>query len=205
MKQNKFQSKGERALYGIYLLSKGEKNPITVEDLAVRLWKLYPLEFCMKGYPEFPNVDIQKYLTKLKVHNLISGGVTNYKITTKGIKRVEETLKTSQEKRKKLSETDVSISRELRGDILRILNSKVYKYYLTEKNPEFIEIDFFEFLGTSPRSFHDKRNSQFVSKINLIRNDLVKYCELNKDKDKNLKNILELWRILNNKFGEILK
>jgi hypothetical protein len=88
MKQDKFQSKGERALYGIYLLFKEGKNPITVEDLAVKLWKLYPLEFCMKGYPEFPNVDIQKYLTKLKIYNLISGGVTNYKLTTKGIRIV---------------------------------------------------------------------------------------------------------------------
>ncbi len=205
MKQDKFQSKGEKALYGIYLLIKEGKSPITVEDLAVKLWKLYPLEFCMKGYPEFPNVDIQKYLTKLKIYNLISGGVTNYKMTSKGVKRVEETLKTSQEKTKKLSETDATISRELKSEIFRILNSKVYKYYITEKNPEFIEIDFFEFLGTSPRSFHDKRNSQFLSKINLIRNDLVKYCELNKDKDNNLKNILNLWKILNDKFGEILK
>lgn len=74
MKQNKFQSKGEKALYGIYLLVKEKKNTITVEDLAVKLWELYPLEFCMKGYPEFPNVDIQKYLTSLKIYNLISGG-----------------------------------------------------------------------------------------------------------------------------------
>lgn len=205
MKQDKFQSKGEKALYGIYLLSEEKKNPITVEDLAVKLWKLYPIEFCMKGYPEFPNVDIQKHLTNLFRGNLIKGGVVNYQITSKGIKKIEELLKVSREKRTKLSGTDVSMSRELKGEILRILNSKIYKYYLTEKNPEFIEIDFFEFLGTSPRSFHDKRNSQFTSKINLIRNDLIKYCEINKGKDDDLKNILRLWNILKDKFWDILE
>ena len=205
MIKDKFQSKSEKALYGIYLLSKERKSQITVEDLAVRLWKLYSREFCMKGYPEFPNVDIQKYLTKLFTNNLIKGGVINYKITSKGTKMVEDILETANEKKKKLSESDVSISRELKNEINRILTSKVYNYYVSEKNPNFIEIDFFEFLGTSPRSLHDKRNSHFLSKINLIRKDLVEYCEVNKNKDENLKNILNLWKILNKKFGEILK
>ena len=205
MNEDKFESKSDKALYGIYLLSKEGKRPITVEDLAVKLWSLYSTEFCMKGYPEFPNVDIQKYLTKLFTNNLIKGGVIDYKITSKGIKRVEDIIKTSQGKEKKLSESDFSISIELRSEITRILNSKVYKYYITEKNPQFIEIDFFEFLGTSPRSLHDKRNSHFISKINLIKKDLIDYCETNKNKDKALKTILSLWKILNDKFGDILK
>ena len=204
MSQDKFQSKSEKALYGIYLLSKEGKSPITVEDLAVKLWKLYSTEFCMKGYPEYPNVDIQKYLTKLFTNNLIKGGVINYRITSKGIKLVEDILETASEKKKNISESDVSMSRELRNEINRILNSKVYRYYISEKNPDFIEIDFFEFLGTSPRSLHDKRNSHFLSKINLIRKDLVEYCEANKYKDQNIKNILNLWNILNKKFGGVL-
>ena len=205
MNQNKFESKSDKALYGIYLLSKEGKSPITVEDLAVKLWKLYSTEFCMKGYPDFPNVDIQKYLTKLFTNNLIKGGVIDYKITSKGSKMVEDIIKTSHDKEKRPSESDVSISRELKSEIMRILSSKVYKYYVTEKNPQFIEVDFFVFLGTSPRSLHDKRNSHFLSKINLIRKDLVAYCEANKNKDENLKNILNLWKILNKKFGEIIK
>ena len=68
--ETKFQSKSEKALYGIYLLNKEGKKPITVEHLAVKLWSLYSKEFCMKGYPQFPNVDIQKYLTKLFTSNL---------------------------------------------------------------------------------------------------------------------------------------
>src|SRR3989344_178868 len=146
MNQNKFESKSDKALYGIYLLSKEGKSPITVEDLAVKLWKLYSTEFCMKGYPDFPNVDIQKYLTKLFTNNLIKGGVIDYKITSKGSKMVEDIIKTSHDKEKRPSESDVT-----------------------------------------------------------IRKDLVAYCEANKNKDENLKNILGLWKILNKNFGDIIK
>jgi len=203
--KSKFQSKSEKALYGIYLLTEEGKNPITVEDLAVKLWALYDKEFCMKGYPQFPNVDIQKYLTKLFTSNMIKGGVVNYKITSKGIQTVKSIIDFNKNEEKNLSESDASISRELRAEISRILNSKVYKYFINEEHPDFLELDFFEFLGTSPRTLHDKRNSNFLSKINLIRNDLVQYCKKNSSKDKDLKNILELWNILEPKFGGILK
>lgn len=202
---NKFQSKGEKALYGVYLLIKEGKDPVTVEDLAVKLWKLYNTEFCMKGYPEFPNVDIQKYLTKLFTDNLIKGGVAGYKITDKGAKLVETLLQTAEGKEHSLSESDASVSRELRNEVTRLLSSKVYKYFLNDKNPDFLELDFFEFLGTSPRSLHDKRNSHYLSKINLIKKDLVDYCIKNKNKDENLKNILALWDVLYPKFGKVLE
>ncbi len=205
MNPKNFHSKGEKALYGTYVLSKENKDPITVEDLAVKLWTLYPIEFCMKGYPEFPNVDIQKYLTKLFADNLIKGGVANYKITNKGALLIEKSNETIKNKKETSLKKDASISRELKEEIDRIRKSKVYKYYLQEKNPDFLEIDIFEFLGTSPRSLHDKSNSHFLSKLNLIKTDLVDYCKINKERDQNLMNILTLWNILNQKYGEKLK
>lgn len=205
MNEKKFKSKSEQALYGIYLLDEEGKRPITVEDLAVKLWTVYKKEFCMNGYPQYPNVDIQKHLTKLFTSNLIKGGVVNYILTDKGKKAVEYILKQVIAEEKSLSSKDVSINRELRTEIHRIKLSKVYKYYTSEKEPEFIQMDFFDFLGTSPRSLHDKRNSNFLSKINLIRNDLVEYCEQNKSRDSDLEKIYTLWHILFKQYGELLK
>lgn len=202
--KNKFHSKSEKSLYGIYLLTLERKSPITVEDLSVKLWEIYNTEFCMKGYPQFPNVDIQKHLTILFRKNLVRGGVVDYKITDKGLTLVENVIKSNLNKEEDFSKTDVSMSRELKEEIDRILDSKVYNYYLAEKDPTFIEVDFFEFLGTSSRSLHDKRNSHFQSRVNLIKEDLIKYCLNNKDKNIKLKKILELWDILNKQFGGIL-
>ena len=87
-------SKSDKALIAIYELEKYRKgtDKITVEDVAVRLWKKYPTEFSMKGYPQYPNVDIQKYITKLLVNHLINGGVFNYVITAKGTERAKSLM-----------------------------------------------------------------------------------------------------------------
>ena len=69
-------SKSEKILVAIYELHKIKTEKITVEDVAVKLWQLWSSEFCMRGYPQYPNVDIQKYITKLLDNNLVSG-VTN--------------------------------------------------------------------------------------------------------------------------------
>lgn len=199
---DKFNSKSEKALYAIYLLNKDGNKNITVEDLAVKLWSLKNSEFCMKGYPQYPNVDIQKYLTKLFENNFIQGGVSNYKITEKGILLIKNII--SSNNLKKNIDLDHTLNRELVKEINRIINSKLYEYYISTKNPELTENDFFDFLGTSSRSYRDKSNSFFIQRVNLIKKDLIAYCLKDKNKDVKLKNIYELWVLLNNKFGGLL-
>lgn len=199
---DKFNSKSEKALYAIYLLNKDGNKTITVEDLAVKLWSLKNSEFCMKGYPQYPNVDIQKYLTKLFENNFIQGGVSNYKITEKGILLIKNII--SSNNLKKNIDLDHTLNRELVKEINRIINSKLYEYYISTKNPELTENDFFDFLGTSSRSYRDKSNSFFIQRVNLIKKDLIAYCLKDKNKDVKLKNIYELWVLLNNKFGGLL-
>src|SRR3989338_3742651 len=83
-------NKSEKILMAIYELDKVKKNKITVEDVAVKLWKLWPSEFCMRGYPQYPNNDIQKHITKPFDNNWVTGGVYGYKLTEKGKSYVEE-------------------------------------------------------------------------------------------------------------------
>ena len=196
-------SKSDKALIAIYHLeSKKETGrKITVEDVAVELWRTYPTEFCMKGYPEYPNVDIQKYITKLLANNLIVGGVYNYSMTHKGME-IANQLSTMETTKTKPALAEVR--RDIKSEIERIVNSKVFKYYITTKKLDFVESDLFEFMGTSARSLNTHNDSTFVRKYNMIINDVIPFCKKNKDTDKNMKAIIEIWSELAKRFKTIL-
>lgn len=196
-------SKSDKALLAISELEKKRKigGKITVEDVAVALWKIYPSEFCMRGYPEFPNVDIQKHITKLLENNLVNGGVYDYRITPKGEESVRKLQMGKGKESGGIKET-TEFSRKINSEIKRILNSKVFHYFVETPNPEFVESDLFEFLGTSSRSLATHNRSIFIARYNLIVKDTIPLCEERKNIDKNAEKILKLWSLLLSKFKE---
>src|SRR3989344_1764309 len=170
MNPNKYSalSKSEKILIAIGELNKIVKTKITVEDVAVKLWQLWSSEFCMRGYPQYPNVDIQKYITKLLNNNLVSGGVFNYRITEKGKERFNVLIGLKSQKGIKKGEVSAEQPRYVKSEINRIVNSKVFRYFLENKQPQFLESDFFEFLGTSARSLSTKDRNVFINRYNTL-------------------------------------
>ena len=191
-------NKSEKILIAIYELDKEKKDKITVEDVAVKLWKIWPSEFCMRGYPKFPNNDIQKYITKILDNNFVKGGVFGYKITGKGITYAEQL------KGVKIKEKDNKIRRQIESEYDRIARSKVFKYYSQDTKMDFLESDLFEFLGTSPRSLSTKDRNIFLTRYNSVVKDVIPFCKKIADKDKEAKKIIEIWEKLSDKFEELL-
>ncbi len=196
--------KSDKILIGMFELSKLNKNKITVEDVSVKIWQMWPSEFCMRGYPQYPNVDIQKYITKLLDNNFITGGVYNYKITEKGKDYVKSLIEEKHQKSRKKGEVSAEEPRHIRSEISRIINSKVFKYYLEDTSAKFLESDFFEFLGTSARSLSTKDRNVFLTRYNTIIKDIIPYCDKIKDKDEYAKKIVKLWELLIKQFGNLL-
>ena len=192
-------SKSDKALIAIYELEKQRKGTykITVEDVAVELWKKYPTEFSMKGYPQYPNVDIQKYITKLLANHLIDGGVFNYIITAKGAEYAKSLL---MEKVTSKAQITNEIRRDIKIEIERILNSKVFTYYSTTHKPKFVESDLFDFMGTSSRSLMTHNQSIFLSKYNTIVKDVIPFCLHQKKNDERMELIVNLWQRLSEEF-----
>ena len=198
-------NKSEKILIAIGELNKLGQKKITVEDVAVKLWQLWSSEFCMRGYPQYPNVDIQKYITKLLDNNLVSGGVFNYRITEKGKEQFESLIKSKNQKGVKKGEVSAEQPRYIKSEITRIVNSKVFRYFLENKEPQFLESDLFDFLGTSARSLSTKDRNVFINRYNTIVKDVISYCEKTKDKDEYSKKIIELWSILSKQFSYVLE
>ncbi len=198
-------NKSEKMLVAIYELDKLKKEKITVEDVAVKLWLLWPSEFCMRGYPEYPNVDIQKYITKLLDNGLVIGGVCNYKLTDKGKEVVEKLKNTPKQKDQKKGDVSAEQPRHVKTEITRIINSKVFKYYLQNENAPLLESDFFEFLGTSARSLSTKNKNIFLTRYNAVIKEVIPYCRENQRRDEYAEKIIRLWDILSRQFGNITK
>lgn len=199
-------NKSQKILIIIKKLNQIKKNQlqkVTVEDVAVNLWKKYPKEFCMKGYPEYPNVDIQKYITKLFDNSYIKGGVFDYKITSKGIDEGEklEKLEKGEISEEKL-EKDNEVQRYIKKELLRIQKTKIFSYFKEDSNLEILETDIFEFLGSSPRSLATKNRNLFLTRLNMIK-EVIKYCE-NKD-NSDLKLIFNLWEKLQPNLNKLLE
>jgi len=195
-------TKSDKIMLAIFELDKKNQKKITVEDVAVQLWKMYPTEFCLRGYPQYPNNDIQKHITKLLDNNLITGGVFNYKITPKGKNFVKEILN-----KENVNKENVSAEqpRHIRSEINRILNSKVYKYFIKNPQMDFLESDLFEFLGTSSRSLTTKDRNVFLARYNTIIKDVIPFCNSVKKNENYAKIVIELWRKLQLKFEKVLK
>lgn len=195
-------NKSEKILIAIYDLDKITKKKITVEDVAVKLWKIWPTEFCMRGYPKHPNNDIQKHITKPLDNNWVTGGVYGYKITEKG-KNYAEQLKNI--KSKKQGKKDMNEQpRYIKTEFTRIINSRIFKYYTQDKEMDFLESDFFDFLGTSPRSLNTKDRNVFLTRYNLVIKDVIPFCKKLSKKDEEAKTIIEIWEKLSEKFYGLL-
>jgi len=195
-------NKSEKILIAIYELDKDRKEKITVEDVAVKLWKIWPSEFCMRGYPKYPNNDIQKHITKPLDNNWVTGGVYGYKITEKG-RNYAEQLKKIKPKKKKREEINEQ-PRFIKTEFTRIINSKLFKYYSQDNKMDFLESDLFEFLGTSPRSLNTKDRNIFLTRYNSVVKDVIPFCREISDKDEEAKIIVEIWGKLSSKFKDLL-
>jgi len=195
-------NKSEKILIAIYELDKEKKDKITVEDVAVKLWKIWPSEFCMRGYPKFPNNDIQKHITKPLDNSWVTGGVYGYKLTEKGKTYAEKLkgIKVKKSEREKINEEP----RFIKTEFTRIINSKVFKYYSQDKNMDFLESDLFEFLGTSPRSLSTKDRNIFLTRYNSVVKDVIPFCKKIAKKDEEAKKIVEIWEKLSDKFQDLI-
>ena len=197
-------TKSQKILKAIYELDKKSKEgeKITKEKMIIQAWKMFPSEFSMKGYPQYPNADISKYITALFRENFLKGGFYGYKITEKGKEFIEGKNKKIQ--RDKVVSEKIRIPREIGFEINRILKSKVFGYFVGGGR-DFLESDLFDFLGTSARSFKDSNQSNFLSRYNLLVKEAIPFCKKNEDASGKTKEIVNLWETLKDKFPDILK
>lgn len=155
-------SLNEKRLIVLHELTDGGRKHVKFEDLAVGLWKRFPNDFHLKGYPQYPDSDLHRPLYSFRMKGLLDVKEKVFSLTDRGVTEAERTIR----KAKGLQPEDSShkLSRDLEKEIKRLASSEAFRLFKNSKKEEILDTDFYTFLGTTVRS----RRSDFRGRMKAI-------------------------------------
>ena len=192
-RKEKKLSNREKLLCVIYEMFSGKKGTLKYEDISVRAFMRYPNDFQLRGYPEYPDTEhTSKRIYDLRKEGLIQVHNKFVTLTEKGITYAKQIIKT-QSKPQKLHH---KLSRDILNEIDRIKNTDAFQLFVTGKQNQIVDTDFFAYLGTTVRT----ERTDFKARIKTIE-DVI---ETIKTKDE-YRSIVDLHNYLFEKFKDIVK
>jgi hypothetical protein len=193
-------SRPDKILVVLYGLSKGTTKNLHYEDIVVALFKKYPKDFAMRGYPKYPDsegVNHEFYRGGMKKSGLINYSNKIFSLTDKGLNHVENILKSIVDKKPVNAE---KLSRFAGKEIGRIRGTEGFKLFIVGETQKVNDTDFYAYLGITPRT----SKIDFLGRLNTVT-DAVAELKRRKDKsDLDVKTISYHRFILEEKFKSIV-
>ena len=182
----------------MYSLSKGTTRPCRYEDIVVKAFELYPADFQLRGYSQYPDSsDIHKPLYgPLKRQGLVRAANKMFSLTEKGLTKVKIFVQSKKENQKDGVER---ITRDLAHEIERLKATNAWRLFLEGNQDKILDTDFYVYLGVTVRT---ERNS-FLGRVHSV-DDAVKTAVKIDPQPTHLK-LEELHIFLFKKFDAILK
>lgn len=173
-------------------LSKGRMVSLSVERIAVAAFKRFPADFCMNGYPEYPDtIKVSKRLyTTLKPAGLARSANGKFELTQLGLEAAKKLVCSSARKSNKLPR---GVSREIN----RILNCQAFVLFQSGKKDEILDSDLYECLGASVRTPYNELKGRMSS----VSEALQQFKKSNLKAAPLANSLRELYLFLLNKFS----
>ena len=148
----------EKILLALYALAEGSTRPCQYEDIVVRAFELFPKDFQLRGYPQYPDSsDIHKPLYgPLKREGLIRATHKHFALTEKGLTRAEELA--SPGKGSVSKESKKRLSRDVEIEIERLVHSSAMQLFASGQKDKIIDTDFYSYVGVTVRTVVTKKN-----------------------------------------------
>lgn len=192
-KKESWFSKKDKILTVLYEMSGGKQVVLKYEDIVVKLFKKYPEDFHLKGYPEYPDAASHQSFYSLRREGLIQIRSKFVTLTEKGVTSAKQILKA----RPHLPLTSSQrLSRDITGEIDRIKNTEAFHLFTTDKKDQIVDTDFFSYLGATVRT----ERTDFRARIKTIE-DVIEAVKTNDA----YKTIVDLHNYLFEKFKDIMK
>lgn len=198
MKLNKNSlGRGEKILLFLFESSKEGRQKVRYEDIVVGLFKKYPQDFQLKGYPEYPDSGdlIHKPLYNFKKKGYVNADTKVFSLTERGIELAEDlangglTEKSSTARLSRSGETEISRIRGLEG----------FKLFAESKEDKLSDNDFYNYLGvtvrTSRNAFMGRMETMSAAVEELVKNNTSKEAD----------QIAQYHAFLIKRFSEIVK
>jgi hypothetical protein len=193
-------SRPDKVLIVLYELSKGTTKTLHYEDIVVALFKKYPKDFAMRGYPKYPDsegVNHEFYRGSMKKSGLINYSNKIFSLTEKGLNYVEKIFESKIDKKPIHTE---KLSRFAGKEIERIRGTEGFRLFISGETQKVNDTDFYTYLGITPRT----PKNDFLGRLNTV-DEAVKELKEKKDKsDLDLKIVNYHKFILEEKFKNIV-
>lgn len=189
-------SKQQKILLVLSELSNNSKNNLKFEDIAVALFKRFPKDFHLKGYKNFPDSgdSIKRPLYTFRDSGLLIVRNMVFSLTDKGMEMSKKIKSVST--RKNIS-TKENFDRYISKEIVRIEKLNSFNLFINKKYDKILDIDFFDFLGSSVKS----ERMNFKSRLGMI-NEILK--ALKGQKEEKLKMMSYFIKFMKTKFKDII-
>jgi len=159
-------SKEQKVLLALYRLSVDGKKRVRYEDIVVRVFRDYPADFHLKGYPDFPDSGdaVHKPLYDYRKRGMVLASNKMFSLTSHGMAEAER-LQAAEKGRPSAGQPRHRLERDAQIEIERIKQLEGFKLFLAQKHEEIIDSDLFEYLGVSVRS----TKNDFIGRLETMK------------------------------------
>lgn len=163
-------SKEQKVLLALYRLWNEGRKKVRYEDIVVRVFKDYPADFHLKGYPEFPDTGdaVHKPLYDYRKRGMVSASNKMFSLSAHGVAEAERLVAVEKGK-PGLRETGHRLERDAQIELDRIKQLEGFKLFMNAKNDEIIDSDLFEYLGVSVRS----ARNDFIGRLETMKSAIA--------------------------------
>ncbi len=143
-------SRSEKLL--LFLYERGEGKPVKVryEDIVVGVFKKYPHDFHLKGYPEYPDSGdmIHKPLYDAKKNGYLNAVSKVFALTDSGLEYAKQLAQGDHVDAKSKDR----LSRNTGVELARIKNLEGFQLYLKGETSKLTDNDLYDYLGVTVRT-----------------------------------------------------
>lgn len=191
----------EKILLAMFALTDGQAKLLKYEDIVVKAFELFPDEFALRGYPQYPDSsDLHKPLYgPLKRLGLVRAVHKTFGLTEKGLEYAKR-LRGAAGNRLDEKRDPNRLSRDVEQEVERMLSSEAAKFFSGGQAEKIIDTDFFSFLGCTVRT---DRND-FIGRVRTVEEAIGTAMKLKLPSKEHAKLLLDVWACLKGKFQGII-
>jgi len=144
-------TRGDKILLFLYEYGKGEKTRVRYEDIVAGIFKKYPADFHLKGYPEYPDSGdlIHKPLYDFKKKGLVNAENKIFSLTDRGLEQAAQLVGRKSEGGGK---TEGRLSRSTETEFSRVKSSEGFEIFVSGRTDKLSDNDFYTYLGVTVRT-----------------------------------------------------
>ncbi|MDP2638771.1 MAG: hypothetical protein Q8P06_01215, partial [Candidatus Azambacteria bacterium] len=156
-------SRADKILLVLYEMSAGVRNPLRYEDIVASVFREYPQDFQLRGYPQYPDSSdlVHKPLYDFRKNGLLEASNKVFTLTERGISWAKR-LKDNVSGLKIVS--NEKLSRYAEEEISRITDLEGYKLFLTNECEKITDADFYNYLGVSVKT----KKNDFLGRLKTV-------------------------------------